>query len=139
MSTPCDSVIRVTLDGKTDAFPRNTTIKAVTERLLDALAAAATLGVMRGGVCMELNEPLTKDCELTSLSYRDEEGRRIYERSLRFLMLAAAAAPVSRPEGADAEFRGLRPVRPGGGRFEPRPDRGDRGGNAPHGGSGSAL
>ena len=89
MSTPCDSVIRVTLDGKTDAFPRNTTIKAVTERLLDAPAAAATLGVMRGGVCMELNEPLTKDCELTSLSYRDEEGRRIYERSLRFLMLAA--------------------------------------------------
>ena len=89
MSTPCDSVIRVTLDGKTDAFPRNTTVKAVTERLLDAPAAAATLGVMRGGVCMELNEPLTKDCELTSLSYRDEEGRRIYERSLRFLMLAA--------------------------------------------------
>ena len=89
MPTPCDSVIRVTLDGKTDAFPVNTTVQTVISRLLDAPAAAAVLGVMQGGVCRELNEPLTKDCELTSLTYRDEEGRRIYERSLRFLMLAA--------------------------------------------------
>lgn len=89
MSTPCDSVIRVTLDGKTDAFPVNTTVQTVISRLLDAPAAAAVLGVMQGGVCRELNESLTKDCELTSLTYRDEEGRRIYERSLRFLMLAA--------------------------------------------------
>ena len=89
MPTPCDSVIRVTLDGKTDAFPVNTTVQTVISRLLDAPAAAAVLGVMQGGVCRELNESLTKDCELTSLTYRDEEGRRIYERSLRFLMLAA--------------------------------------------------
>ena len=80
MSTPCDSVIRVTLDGKTDAFPVNTTVQTVISRLLDAPAAAAVLGVMQGGVCRELNESLTKDCELTSLTYRDEEGRRIYER-----------------------------------------------------------
>ena len=80
MSTPCDSVIRVTLDGKTDAFPVNTTVQTVISRLLDAPAAAAVLGVMQGGVCRELNESLTKDCELTSLTYRDGEGRRIYER-----------------------------------------------------------
>ena len=89
MSTPCDSVIRVTLDGKTDAFPVNTTVQTVISRLLDAPAAAAVRGVRQGGVCRELNDSLTKDCELTSLTYRDEEGRRIYERSLRFLMLAA--------------------------------------------------
>ena len=89
MPVPCDSVIRVTLDGKTDAFPQNTAVQTVVSRLLDAPVAAAALGVMRGGVCMELNESLTNDCELTTLTYRDEEGRRIYERSLRFLMLAA--------------------------------------------------
>lgn len=89
-NTPCDSVIRVTLDGKTDAFPSNTTVQTVVGRLLDEPAAAATLGVMQGGVCLELNEPLHTDCELTSLTYRDEEGRRIYERTLRFLLLAAA-------------------------------------------------
>ena len=89
-NTPCDSVIRVTLDGKTDAFPSNTTVQTVVGRLLDEPAAAATLGVMQGGVCLELNEPLHADCELTSLTYRDEEGRRIYERTLRFLLLAAA-------------------------------------------------
>ena len=77
-NTPCDSVIRVTLDGKTDAFPSNTTVQTVVGRLLDEPAAAATLGVMQGGVCLELNEPLHTDCELTSLTYRDEEGRRIY-------------------------------------------------------------
>ena len=36
MPTPCDSVIRVTLDGKTDAFPVNTTVQTVISRLLDA-------------------------------------------------------------------------------------------------------
>ena len=60
MPTPCDSVIRVTLDGKTDAFPVNTTVQTVISRLLDAPAAAAVLGVMQGGVCRELNESLTE-------------------------------------------------------------------------------
>ena len=89
MPTPCDSVIRVTLDGKTDAFPVNTTVQTVISRLLDAPAAAAVLGVMQGGVCRELNESLTKDCELTSLTYRDEEGRRIYDnirKAIQFLL-----------------------------------------------------
>jgi uridine kinase len=40
-----------------------------------------------GGVCLELNEPLTQSCKITGLTYRDEEGRRVYERSLRFLLL----------------------------------------------------
>ena len=35
MPTPCDSVIRVTLDGKTDAFPVNTTVQTVISRLLE--------------------------------------------------------------------------------------------------------
>ena len=53
------------------------------------LAAAAVLGVMQGGVCRELNESLTKDCELTTLTYRDEEGRRIYDnirKAIQFLL-----------------------------------------------------
>lgn len=38
----------------------------------------------------ELNQPLNGDGCLTPITLADEEGRRIYERSLRFVMLLAA-------------------------------------------------
>jgi uridine kinase len=55
-----------------------------------ALAPGALSGLlclMRGGSCLELSAPLYEDCALTGLTYADEEGRRVYERSLRFLLL----------------------------------------------------
>ncbi len=60
----------------------------------DALAAvgalpAGTLAALKGGVVMELNEPLREDCSLLPLTLEHDEGRRIYERSLRFVMLLA--------------------------------------------------
>lgn len=42
------------------------------------------------GAVMELNDLLHTDCTLTPITYQDEEGRRIYERSLRFVLLIAA-------------------------------------------------
>jgi len=48
-----------------------------------------TLAALRGGVVCELNDPVRQDCELTPLTLAHEEGRRIYERSLRFVMLLA--------------------------------------------------
>ena len=47
------------------------------------------LCVMCGGDSMPLNEPIDKSCTLEVLTYRNEEGRRVYERSLRFLLLLA--------------------------------------------------
>ena len=61
------------------------------EQCLKALDSfpKGTLAALMGGVTVELNEPVTGDCELTPLTLEHEEGRRVYERSLRFVMLLA--------------------------------------------------
>ncbi len=48
-----------------------------------------TLAALSGGIVCELNEPLRRDCALIPLTLEHEEGRRVYERSLRFVMLLA--------------------------------------------------
>ena len=47
------------------------------------------LAVQQGGRVLELTDIVTRDGELCPLTLRDEEGRRIYERSLRFVLLLA--------------------------------------------------
>ena len=47
------------------------------------------LAVQQGGCVLELTDIVTRDGEIRPLTLRDEEGRRIYERSLRFVMLLA--------------------------------------------------
>lgn len=81
-----DSLVHITIDGQRGAFPRGVTLREALEQLLPRRAPQA-LCALYGGLCVELNQPIDIDCELTSLTYLDEEGRRIYERSLRFLLL----------------------------------------------------
>ncbi|MBR6705502.1 MAG: nucleoside kinase [Clostridia bacterium] len=45
---------------------------------------------LSGGKLLELNTPLTEDADLLPITYTHEEGRRIYERTLRFVFLMAA-------------------------------------------------
>ncbi|MDO5436222.1 MAG: nucleoside kinase [Clostridia bacterium] len=73
-------------DRKED-FPEGTPVRECLRRL--GALDEDTLAAQRGGVVAELNEPLIHDCRLVPLTLRDEEGRRIYERSLRFVMLLA--------------------------------------------------
>ncbi len=47
------------------------------------------LAVQQGGRVLELYDIVTRPGELRPLTLRDEEGRRIYERSLRFVTLLA--------------------------------------------------
>ncbi len=58
---------------------------------LDALGMDMTgvLAVQQGGRVLELTDVLTRDGEIRPLTLQDEEGRRIYERSLRFVLLLA--------------------------------------------------
>lgn len=78
--------IRITYQGRTESFPQGVTaLEAI--RTLAPAEAERVLCAMCGGVCVELGEPLRKDCTLNGLSYLQEEGRRVYERSLRFLLL----------------------------------------------------
>ena len=57
-------------------------------KALDAFPRG-TLAALSGGLVQELNTPLHQDCDLMPLTLEHEEGRRIYERSLRFVMLLA--------------------------------------------------
>ena len=50
---------------------------------------AGVLAVQQGGRVQELTDVLTRDGEIRPLTLQDEEGRRIYERSLRFVLLLA--------------------------------------------------
>ncbi len=47
------------------------------------------LGCFCGGQALELNERLTGDCSLHPITFQNEEGRRMYERTLRFVLLLA--------------------------------------------------
>ena len=68
-------------------FPEGTTVAACL-KALDAFPVG-TLAAQSGGVVCELNDELRQDCTLIPLTLENEEGRRIYERSLRFVMLLA--------------------------------------------------
>lgn len=47
------------------------------------------LAIQQGGRVLELTDVITREGELRPLTLADEEGRRIYERSLRFVALLA--------------------------------------------------
>lgn len=61
--------------------------EAVAALAPDYLSSA--LGCFCGGGVMELNQRVTEDCELYPITFQNEEGRRIYERSIRFILLLA--------------------------------------------------
>lgn len=81
-------LIQVRFAGHTASFAPGTTAQAAI-RALAPDAAPGALCAMRGGACVELGAPLDESCTLTALTYADEEGRRVYERSLRFVLLLA--------------------------------------------------
>jgi len=68
-------------------LPEGTTVEECLKKLDDF--PRGTLAALKGGVAVELNEEIREDCALSPLTLEHEEGRRIYERSLRFVMLLA--------------------------------------------------
>ena len=72
---------------KQKEFPEGRTVSECL-KALDAFPRG-TLAALSGGVVRELNDTLRQDCTLMPLTLEHEEGRRIYERSLRFVMLLA--------------------------------------------------
>ena len=51
---------------------------------------AGALGVLVGGRTESLNDPVREYAFARTLTYADDEGRRIYERSIQFVFLTAA-------------------------------------------------
>ena len=79
------AMIHITMGAQSGDFASGTTAGQAIRAMLPAGQSAFC--AMQGGVCVELSDPLTEDCVLEPLTYQDEEGRRVYERSLRFLFL----------------------------------------------------
>ena len=79
--------MRITCNGKTIDFLGGTTAKEA----LRALGAYTpdVLAAVHRGQAVDLLSALTGDGNIRPLTLRDEEGRRVYERSLRFVMLLA--------------------------------------------------
>ena len=80
-------IIRSTVNNNQKEFSDGTTVQSCLKQL--NAFPVGTLAALSGGIVRELNEPLKTDCVLTPLTLEHEEGRRVYERSLRFVMLLA--------------------------------------------------
>lgn len=81
-------MLHIVLQDSAGDFPEQTTVLEVIRTLKPELCAVA-LGCFCGGQSLELTQKLGKDCSLYPITFKNEEGRRIYERSLRFVMLLA--------------------------------------------------
>lgn len=69
-------------------FDQPVTVAQVLARLLPE-SHDKPLGAFCEGRVLELGSRLTQDTTLRPITFQDEEGRRIYERSLRFILLLA--------------------------------------------------
>ena len=79
--------MKITHGEKTLTISESMTV----EQALRALSACpeGTVAALENGAVAELNASVRSDCTLTPLTPSDEEGRRVYERSLRFVLLLA--------------------------------------------------
>lgn len=80
----------IAMDGRQQQFAAPVTVLEAA-RALWPEKEGAVLGCFEGGRVLELSEELGRDALLSTITYENEEGRRIYERSLRFVFLMAAA------------------------------------------------
>lgn len=80
--------MKITMLDRTAEFPRAITVKEIISALAPEYEKTA-LGCFCGGIALQLNDSVEKDCSLRPITFQNEEGRRIYERSLRFVLLLA--------------------------------------------------
>ena len=80
--------MKITLLDKTQSFPESKTVLEIISAMAPEYERTA-LGCFCGGQALELMETVREDCSLHPITFQNEEGRRIYERSLRFVLLLA--------------------------------------------------
>ena len=80
--------MRIAINGTAGEFDRPVSVRDALRALVPGLLPG-TLGCFQEGAVAELGSVLHEDAELSTIGYDQEEGRRIYERSLRFVFLAA--------------------------------------------------
>ncbi len=77
------------LNGYQQEFDKPRTLGDILHKMLGG-QADEVLACFRAGEVLELNNVVEESAALTPITYRDEEGKRIFERSLRFVLLMAA-------------------------------------------------
>ena len=80
--------MKITIGERSAAFSHPVTVLDAIRALCPEEAPQA-LGCQAGGRACELNAVLREDTMMSVITYHQEEGRRIYERSLRFVFLMA--------------------------------------------------
>ena len=79
--------MKIRCSQKETTLPEGTTVRECL-KALDAFPIG-TLAALKGGITVELGDPVSENCSLLPLTLDHEEGRRVYERSLRFVLLLA--------------------------------------------------
>ncbi|MGN0777904.1 MAG: nucleoside kinase [Aristaeellaceae bacterium] len=79
--------MKITVGNRTMNVPAGRTVENCLRDL--STFPEGTIAALADGVMTELNTTLSGNTTLIPLTFRDEEGRRVYERSLRFVMLLA--------------------------------------------------
>lgn len=82
------ATLRITLDGAAGQLPEGATVLDA-GRALRPEGAPGLLAALRGGECLELNAPLRDGDALRAVTYQQDEGRAIYRRTLRFVLMLA--------------------------------------------------
>lgn len=77
----------ITVGEVSRAFPEGTEAQTIFEELFPGREPRPLAASLQGRA-RPLNWAPETDCALGILDYTDEEGRRVYERSLRFLFLS---------------------------------------------------
>ena len=80
--------MRITMLGNTRSFDKPLTVGEIVAAMAPEYDGKA-LGCISGGRALELMQIVEQDCALHPITFQNEEGRRIYERSLRFVLLLA--------------------------------------------------
>ena len=78
----------ISMLGKEQSFAAPVVVRDIIAAMAPEYLNTA-LGCFRGGKALELGEAVSESCALHPITYQNEEGRRIYERSLRFVLLLA--------------------------------------------------
>ena len=78
----------ISLNGIQKEYLHPVTVAQVVRDLMPDMHRQV-LGCFCNGPVLELNHMLQSGCAMQALTYQDEEGRRIYERTLRFVLLMA--------------------------------------------------
>ncbi len=81
--------MNITINGKTMSFQAPQKLKAIVEAMLPE-RTDEVLACFNNRTVVELGAEIYESAELFPITYANEEGRRIYERSLRFVLLIAA-------------------------------------------------